>query len=149
MKIEDEIKSVKFRNLKHKATLNIIVTANWIHTSNLEIFKKYKLTAQQYNVLRILRGQYPKPCTLLSIRERMLDKMSDVSRIIERLRISSLVDRVLCPNDRRAVDVLITKAGLTLLKKMEKEEEQLDGTMSKLTDTEAKKLNDLLDKLRS
>ena len=149
MKIEDEIKSVKFRNMQHKAALNIIITANWIHASNIEIFKKYKLTVQQYNVLRILRGQFPNPCNLLSIRERMLDKMSDVSRIIERLRINGFVDRVLCANDRRAVDVLITKKGLDLLKKMEKEEEKIDGVMKNISDIEAKKLNDLLDKLRS
>ena len=147
-KIEEEIKSVNFRSARHKATLNIIVTANWIHARHLVIFKKYNLTGQQFNVLRILRGQYPKPCTVLSIRERMLDKMSDVSRIIERLRINGYVERVLCPNDRRAVDISITKKGLDLLKKIDKEEDNLELVLGNLSETEAKKLSDLLDKIR-
>ncbi len=148
-KIEEEIHSNKFRNPHHKAALNIIVAANYIHAHNLEIFKKYDLTGQQYNVLRILRGQYPQPCTLLSIRDRMIDKMSDVSRIIERLRKGGLVDRISCTEDRRAVDVLITKKGLGLLKRMEKEEANMDSILINLTESEAKKLNELLEKIRN
>ena len=79
----------------------------------------------------------------------MLDKMSDVSRIIERLRVNGLVDRITCENDRRSVDVLITKKGLDVLKKMEKEETNMDGILSNLTEAEAKKLNELLDKIRN
>ena len=113
--IEEEIQSTNFRNVHHKAALNVIVTANWIHYHGLAIFKKYELSAQQYNVLRILRGQFPNPCTLLSIKERMLDKVSDTSRIVERLKQAGLVERVLCESDRRAVDVKISKKGLDLL----------------------------------
>ena len=148
-KIEEEIQSTKFRNMHHKATLNIIVAANWLHARHQEIFKKYDLTGQQYNVLRILRGRHPEPYNLLNIRERMLDKMSDVSRIIERLRLIGYVDRITCENDRRSVDILITKKGLDLLKKLEKEEENLDSFLSNLTEAEAKKLNELLDKIRN
>ncbi len=147
-KLEEEIKSVNFRSVRHKATLNIIVTANWIHTQHLAIFKKYNLTGQQFNVLRILRGQYPNPSTVLNIRERMLDKMSDVSRIIERLRISGYIDRVLCPNDRRAVDISVTKKGLDLLKKLDKEEEAMELILGNLSSVEATQLNELLDKIR-
>lgn len=148
-KIEEEIQTNKFRNMHHKAALNIIVAANWLHARHLDIFKKYDLTGQQYNVLRILRGQYPNPCNLLNLRERMLDKMSDVSRIIERLRLNNFVDRITCENDRRSVDILITKKGLEILKKLEKEETNMDGILSNLTEADAKKLNELLDKLRS
>ena len=147
-KLEEEIQSVNFRTARHKATLNIIFTANWIHTRHLAIFKKYNLTGQQFNVLRILRGQYPNPSTVLSIRERMLDKMSDVSRIIERLRIGGYIERVLCTNDRRAVDVSITKKGLDLLKKMDKEDKTMELILGNLTEAEANKLSDLLDKIR-
>lgn len=146
--IEDEIQSDKFRNVHHKVALNIIFTANWIHYHHINLFKKYAITGQQYNVLRILRGQYPTPCTVLLIKERMLDKVSDTSRIVERLRVAGFVERVLCEKDRRAVDVKISKKGLDLLKKMEKEEDSMDALMKNLTNTEAKQLNQLLDKLR-
>ncbi len=146
--IEEEIQSTNFRNEYHKAALNVIVTANWIHYHGLTIFKKYDLSAQQYNVLRILRGQYPNPCTLLCIKARMLDKVSDTSRIVERLKQAGFVERVLCESDRRAVDVKISKKGLDLLKRMEKEEESMDAIMKNLTAAEAKQLNMLLDKLR-
>lgn len=146
--IEEEIQSTKFRNVHHKAALNILFTANWIHYHNMNVFKKYDITGQQYNALRILRGQHPEPCTILMIKERMLDKVSDVSRIVERLRQAGYVERVLCESDRRAVDVKISKKGLDLLKRMEKEEESMDGVMKNLSNGEAKQLNQLLDKLR-
>ncbi len=146
--IEEEIQSAKFRNVHHKAALNILLTANWIQYHNMNVFKKYEITGQQYNALRILRGRHPEPCTILMIKERMLDKVSDVSRIVERLRQAGYVERVLCETDRRAVDVKISKKGLDLLKKMEKEEESMDGVMKNLSIAEAKQLNQLLDKLR-
>ncbi len=146
--LEEEIQSTKFRNLHHKAALNIIFTSNWIQYQNMIVFKKYDITGHQYNVLRILRGQHPTPSTILKIKERMLDKVSDTSRIVERLKQAGFVERVLCEADRRAVDVRITKKGLELLKKMEKEEESMDGIMKNLTNVEANQLNHLLDKLR-
>lgn len=146
--IEEEIQTDKFRNIHHKAALNLLYTANWIQYRNMNVFKKYEITGQQYNVLRILRGQNPNPCTILMIKERMLDKVSDTSRIVERLRQAGYVERVLCESDRRAVDVKISKKGLDLLKRMEKEEESMDGVMKNLSNAEAKQLNQLLDKLR-
>jgi DNA-binding MarR family transcriptional regulator len=146
--IEEEIQSDKFRSVYHKAALNLMVTASWLSGIHQEIFRKYNITAQQYNVLRILRGQHPLPCTLLSIRERMIDKMSDVSRIVERLRVAGYLERTSCSEDRRAVDVIITKKGLDLLRKLDKEEDEMDNALSGLTQTEAKQLSNLLDKLR-
>jgi DNA-binding MarR family transcriptional regulator len=147
-KIDEELKSSNFRNESHKALLNLLVTASWLQNASGSLFKKYDLTAQQFNVLRILRGQFPKPCTVLSIRERMIDKMSDVSRIVERLRLSGFVDRVLCAKDRRAVDVIITEKGLELLKRMDKEDSYTDELMNNLSKEETIQLNELLDKLR-
>jgi DNA-binding MarR family transcriptional regulator len=147
-KIEDEIYTTKFRSEFHKATLNILVTSHWIESSHADIFKSYKITPQQYNILRILRGQHPKPANLLTIRERMIDKMSDVSRIVERLRIAGLIDRTACGNDRRSVDIKITEKGIVLLTKMKKEEDILDNVLKNLTSEEAKILNNILDKIR-
>ena len=147
-KLEDEIKTSKFRNAWHKAILNLMVTTNHISQLNNMVFKEYNLTAAQYNVLRILRGQLPQPCTILSIRERMLDKMSDTSRIVERLRKAGLIDRISCDKDRRAVDVCITEKGLDLLNSMQKEEEKLDHVLSALSLEEAEQLNVLLEKAR-
>lgn len=148
-KLEDIIKTSNFRNVYQKTVLNVFVTSNWISDQHQEIFKKYDLTIQQYNVLRILRGQYPKVCNLHNIRDRMLDKMSDVSRIIERLRKSNLVDRVVNEDDRRSVDIKITDKGLDLLKTMQKEESTMDNLLSNLTEEEAVNLNNLLDKIRT
>ena len=147
-KIEDEIHSTKFRSEFHKATLNILFTSHWIESSHADIFKKYKLTPQQYNILRILRGRHPDPANLHTLRERMIDKMSDVSRIVERLRIAGLIDRTACGNDRRAVDINITEKGIDLLTKMKKEEEILDRILKNLTEDDAKVLNNILDKIR-
>ena len=85
----------------------------------IEIFKPFDLTLQQYNVLRILRGQYPNPITVIAIIERMLDKMSNASRLVDKLLAKDLVIRRLCPHDRRAVDVIITEKGLELLEKLD------------------------------
>ncbi len=147
-RIEEEIKSDKFRNEYHKAALNIFVTSHWISSHHNDVFKKYHLTPQQYNVLRILRGRNPEPCTLFSVRERMIDKMSDVSRIVERLRIAGYVERSSCSDDRRAVDINISQKGLELLSTMQQEEEGMDALMKSISVEEAKQLNDILDKLR-
>jgi DNA-binding MarR family transcriptional regulator len=147
-RIEDEIQSTNFRNEYHKATLNIMYTSHWITSQHTEVFKKFNLSPQQYNVLRILRGRHPQPCTLLSIRERMIDKMSDVSRIVERLRVAGFIERTSCQDDRRAVDVIITKKGLDLLAEMQDEVDTMEQVLHNLSEEEAQQLNNLLDKIR-
>lgn len=147
MTIEERIKQSKFRNEKHRLTVSILYTNNLLSAYYEEAFGKYGLTVQQFNVLRILRGQQPKPCTINLIRERMLDKMSDASRIVERLRKAGMVDRVQSTRDRRAVDVVITKKGLATLAQLDKVEEKLQNPLNGLTDKEAKQLNDLLEKV--
>ncbi|WP_353196184.1 MarR family transcriptional regulator [Parapedobacter defluvii] len=148
MRIEEEIQTRKFRNEQHKATVNIVFTSNWItgileKRANLE-----QITLQQFNVLRILRGQYPKPATNSLVKERMLDKMPDVSRIIDRLVAKELVSRGKCSTDRRAVDVMITPKGLDKLEALEESMMMMDVLQENITEEECRTLNELLDKLR-
>ena len=148
MKIEDEIQQKKFKSEYHKAMVNIIFSYNWLIQHQIEVLKPFGITLQQYNILRILRGQYPKPSTIKLMKERMLDRMSDCSRIVEKLRDKDLVERHLCEKDRRNVDVLITKKGLNLLKKLDKIFEKYDKKLIALSDKELKTLNKLLDRMR-
>ena len=148
MRLEEEIKQKEFKNDYHKAAVNIIYTFNWLDSKSKDFFKKYDLTTQQYNILRILRGQHPQPATINLLRERMLDKMCDASRIVERLRIKNLLQRTPCSNDRRSVDIKISSKGLELLDHIDKDIESLFAHMQTLNKEEIKELNTLLDKLR-
>lgn len=147
MKLETEIKQSKFRNEYHKLAVNIFYTHNWLLSKQTELFKKFDITGSQFNILRILRGQYPHPATVNLLRERMVDKMSDASRLVERLREKGLVKRDYA-KDRRRVDVLITQEGLNLLAEIDKLNDEYDSWFSQLNEIEAKKLNEYLDKLR-
>ncbi len=149
MKLENEIQQVKpFRNNYHKAAVNLIFTGKWMIQFHSDAFKKYDLTFQQYNILRILRGRNLKASTIKLIRERMLDRMSDASRIVELMRKKKLVERNICGEDRRKMDVIIMQKGLELLEKIEKENERMDKHLSALNEEEIVLLNDLLDKVR-
>lgn len=148
MKLEDEIKQKKFRNEYHKLAVNIIYSHGWLMNLQSRLFKKHNITASQYNILRILRGQHPLPASIILLRERMLDKMSDASRLVDRLFKKGLVDRKICPNDRRKVEVLITQKGLRLLEEIDKYNDEADQVFSNLTEDEAKVINKLLDKMR-
>lgn len=147
MRIDDEITS-KFEDNYHKATVNIFYTSGWLNNILKCKFEKYNLTHQQFNVLRILRGQYPKPATVNLLKERMLDKMSDASRIVDRLVQKGLVSRCTNTIDRRAVDIRISKCGIKILITMDTEFEAMDFLKNNLTSEEAGSLSDLLDKLR-
>jgi MarR family transcriptional regulator, multiple gene regulator MgrA len=149
MKLEKEIQQVKpFRNEYHKAAVNLIFSGKWMIQFHSDIFKKYNLTIQQYNILRILKGIYPQATTVKLIRERMLDRMSDASRIVELLRKKGLVERNISSSDRRMSDVVITFKGSELLKEIEKENEFMDNRLSSLKEEEIVLLNNLLDKVR-
>lgn len=148
MKLEEEIVQKKFKSPHHKLAINIIYTHNWLSNINSQKFKNKDITAQQFNVLRILKGQYPKSATVKLLRERMLDKMSDASRLVEKLRQKGLVSRVENASDRRNVDVLITQKGLNLLEEFKDLETGIEQCFQTLTTAEANQLNDLLDKLR-
>jgi DNA-binding MarR family transcriptional regulator len=148
MKLEEEIKQSKFRSEFHKLAVNVIYTYGWLSKLQSQMFIDYHITSNQYNILRILRGQYPNPATVNLLKERMLDKMSDASRLVERLRVKGLVKRDLSSDDRRRVDVMITEKGLKLLSAIDKLNEKSDTIFKNLSSGEAKKINDLLDKLR-
>ncbi|MEP7167999.1 MAG: MarR family transcriptional regulator [Bacteroidota bacterium] len=146
--IGEEIQQKKFSSEYHKMTLNIVYTGNWITSINGERLKKHQLTPPQFNILRILRGQHPGPATVNLLIERMLDKMSNASRLVDKLKTKGLVERRTSENDRRACDVVITKKGLDVLVKIDKEQEEWEDSFSNITKAEAKELNRLLDKLR-
>jgi DNA-binding MarR family transcriptional regulator len=148
MRIEDEIQSEKFEDDYHKLVINLSFTYGWLHNTMRGRFEKYNLTNQQFNVLRILRGQYPKSATVNLIKERMIDKMSDASRIVDRLVQKGLVSRCTNNKDRRAVDVRISESGLETLCKMDKEIKSADFFKDHLSEEEARQLSNLLDKLR-
>jgi DNA-binding MarR family transcriptional regulator len=148
VKLEDEIKQSKFKNEYHKLGVNIVYTSNWLSHAHSKQCKEYDITPEQFNILRILRGQHPKPATVNLMIERMLNKMSNVSRLVEKLRKKGLVDRLTCKEDRRACDVLITKKGLDLLLKLDNAEKEWQEMLTNLSESEAGKLNELLDKLR-
>jgi DNA-binding MarR family transcriptional regulator len=148
MKIEEEIQSTKFEDNFQKAVINLTYTYGWLNNSLRSHFEKHNLTIQQFNVLRILRGQYPNPATVNLIKERMLDKMSDASRIVDRLVQKGLVSRCTNNKDRRAVDIRISDIGLDILSKMDVEFKAKEILQNNLTEEEAGKLSDLLDKLR-
>ncbi len=148
MKIEDEIKQDKFKSEYQKLAINLVFTGNWINSKNAELLKPYKLTSQQFNLLRILRGQYPKPVTVNLLIERMLDKMSNASRIVDRLVKKNLVLRKSCPEDRRRVDIIITEKGMKLLDKIDLDEDKWEKRYDNLSVKEAKELNNFLDRLR-
>ena len=148
MGIEKEIHQVKFRNSRQKALLNIIFTYSWVTERMKNILAPEDITPQQYNILRILRGSHPKPLSTLQIRERMLDRMSDTSRIVDRLVTKQLVKKTVCAKDRRLVDVVITEKGQNLLKKLDPEVNEMDNVTSNITDKEAETISNLLDKLR-
>ncbi|RMF53537.1 MAG: MarR family transcriptional regulator [Bacteroidetes bacterium] len=148
MRIEDAIKQKRFKSEYHKLALNLMYTGSWLQTLSLRGLKPYGLSPQQFNILRILRGQHPEPVTVQAIKERMLDQMSNVSRLVEKLRQKGLVERRTCPHDRRAVDVVITQAGLDLLERIDREEAAWLEHLHTLTPEEAHQLNGLLDKVR-
>ena len=149
MALEDAIKQKKFRSEYQKLMINLIYTGNWINEKESILFKQYDLTGPQYNVLRILKGQYPQPATVNLIIERMLDRMSNASRIVDRLERKGLVLRKQCKNDRRAVDVIITEKGLEVLDKIDAKIDWWENSFTNLTLNEAHQMNSLLDKLRA
>ncbi len=147
MSIENDINQRNFRSEYQKAIINLIYTYNWTTEHIRQILDKEDLTLQQFNILRILRGS-DGPLSTLQIRERMLDKMSDTSRIVDRLILKSLAKKVTCKRDKRLVDVSISDKGRKLLKKLDKHEADIEAIVKPLSEAEAKTFNLLLDKIR-
>ncbi|SIO25201.1 MarR family transcriptional regulator [Algoriphagus halophilus] len=148
VKIEEAIQQKEFKDPFNKAVVNLLYTHSYLVTSQNALFKPYGISPEQYNVLRILRGQNGVPTTVSSIQDRMLNKMSNASRLVEKLKVKGLVKRSECPNDRRQVDVLITEKGLELLAELQIRVEKGNIDFVHLNLDEVNKLNELLDKLR-
>jgi DNA-binding MarR family transcriptional regulator len=149
MSIDRAIHQSKFRNEYQKVMINIIFSSNWITEKQKRFLDPEDITPQQYNILRILRGS-AKPLSTLQIRERMLDKMSDTSRIVDRLLLKALVEKRPCETDKRLVDITISEKGMLVLDRLEERNHELDHMVSDvLTQEEAATLNSLLDKMRN
>jgi MarR family multiple gene transcriptional regulator MgrA len=147
--IEDIIRQKKFNDDYHRAYVGLAYLYNQIDYIQQQLFKEYNVTPQQYNALRILRGQHPHPATVGLIKERMIDRNSDASRIVERLRKAGFVERVTCENDRRAVDIVITEKGLSLLKELDPVINNINDPLKMLDKDEIADMNDMLDKILS
>jgi DNA-binding MarR family transcriptional regulator len=148
MSIGQDIKQDKFSNEYSKVAVNILFTSSWLYHMNAIRLKPYTITPEQFNVLRILRGSHPEKMMLAEISSRMIDRSSNCTRLVEKLRQRDLVKREICKNNRRQVDISITGKGLNLLKKIDQEEGDWLATLKGITKTEAQELNRILDKLR-
>jgi DNA-binding MarR family transcriptional regulator len=149
MKLEDELKQPRFKDEYQRAMLNIIFTGSWLEVRTNQVLKPFDLSSQQFNVLRILRGSRPRPLNLLDIQERMMDRMSNATRLVEKLRQKGLLTREQCDQNRRKVEIEITDKGMELLSTLDPLMEQLHKSFAgKLTVDEANHINVILDKLR-
>ena len=148
MRIEEEIKQSSFKSEYEKAVINILFTGNWLNLRQSQVFKSFGITTQQYNVLRILRGRKGEAATVKLLNERMLDKSSNVSRLVDKLVQKKWAVRKFNTSDRRQVDIFITTEGMELLEQINKETSALDELLSGLDCDQLIKLNDTLDKIR-
>lgn len=148
MALEQDIKQERFQNEYEKMLVNILFTGSWLYHVNALRLKPHGITPEQYNVLRILRGSHPKKLMLASITGRMIDKNSNATRLVEKLRQKHLVEREICENNRRQVDISITEKGLGVLKKIDSEESIWMNTLKNISKPEAIELNRILEKLR-
>lgn len=149
MTIEEEIKQSKFVSPYQKLAFNIIHSSRWLESFLKKRFAEEDLTMQQYNILRILRGSQPNPLSTLQIRERMIDKMSDTSRIVDRLLLKKLVTKKTSRADSRLVEVRIAEKGLELLSQLDDIDEKIISYLANLTEAEATIMSNLLDKMHS
>ncbi len=149
MEIEKEIKqTIQFSSEFHKLSVNLLFTASWLGVQHAKKLKPYGITSQQFNLLRILRGQHPNPATVNMLIERMIDKSSNASRLVDRLQQKGLADRCTSDSDKRSVNVRITEKGLQILKEIDDQTALLESSLNSLTKEEATELNRLLNKLR-
>jgi DNA-binding MarR family transcriptional regulator len=149
MSLEQDIKQSKFRDEHEKAAINVLFTASWLSNKNALRLRPHGITSEQFNVLRILRGSHPDKLMLAEITSRMIDKSSNATRLVEKLRQKGLLRREICENNRRQVDITITEEGLALLKAIDVEMESWVKSLRGITLSEAQELNRILDKLRN
>jgi len=148
MGIDTDIQQNRFLNEYQRASVNVLFTYGWMMEKIKAILKPAGITPQQFNILRILRGSHPRPLSTLQIRERMLDKMSDTSRIVDRMISKGLVNKATSQKDRRLVDIVISPKGLKLLRKLDDRQHEMDGILKNISSREAAILSKILDKVR-
>lgn len=148
MSLERDIKQERFSDEHEKVVINVLYTASWLYNRNSSRLKVHDITPEQYNVLRILRGSHPRALMLADVTSRMIDKSSNATRLVEKLRLKGLLRREICENNRRQVDIVITDDGLALLKRIDGEAATWLESLRVITKDEAKELNRILDKLR-
>jgi len=148
MGIEQDIQQASFRNEFQKMGINLLFTANWLNEQIGNILSEEGVTQQQYNILRILRGS-ATPLSTLKIRERMLDKMSDTSRIVDRLIAKELVVKNTCEKDKRLVDITLSPKGLDLVDQLDQFNDRIDALLKGINASEAATMNQILDKIRT
>jgi DNA-binding MarR family transcriptional regulator len=149
MKIEEAIKQTRFENGYQKALINILYTANWLRDQQTETFKKHNILQQHYNILRILKGRYPKAVSPGEIKDVMLDKGNDVTRLVDKLVKMGLAKRNLCKMNRRKIDIFVTQKGISLLAEIsEPFKKQIAALKKNMKESDAEMLSELLDKFR-
>ena len=150
MKIEDEIKSTVALDISKKIILNVLYTQNVITENFNEILKPFDISGEQYNVLRILRGQKGNPANMCVIQERMLARTSNTTRLVDKLLLKKFVTRNVCPDNRRKIEVLITQKGLDILNELDPKVIEHEQSFSRnLSSSEVEQLNNLLEKYRN
>lgn len=148
MNLEEELKVKQFRTSRQKLHLNLIFTYNWMINQMHAVFKEHGITMQQFNILRILRGQNGKPCTIQLLKNRMMDKQPDASRLVDRLAAKGLVNREISKEDRRKMDVYISDKGLKLLEQMDPHALEFENFFDAVSDEEVDRVNEILDRIR-
>ena len=148
MGLEQDLKQERFANEYEKMVVNILFTGSWLSNLNATRLKPFGLTPQQYNVLRILRGSHPKPMMLADITSRMIDRNSNATRLVEKLRHKGLVKREVCKNNRRQLDISVTDSGLEVLRKIDEGRDQWLEKLITISKPEVVELNNMLDRLR-
>lgn len=148
MILEEEIKQTKFKDVFEKVQVNLLFTANWMNARLHHQLKPYGISSQQFNILRILRGQKGRPVALKLITERMLDKMSNTSRLVDKMMLRGLLEREICHDNRRQVDIRLTEKGLSLCVEISDMLDAERNAINKFTKSEATEFNRLLDKMR-
>lgn len=149
MKIENEIHQKSFKNPQQKLAINLLFTVNWLNLKINAYLKPHHLTNQQYNILRILIGQQSRACSLKFIKERMLDKMSDTSRVLDNLVKKKLAHREACPQDRRQINIQITEKGVQVLKQLDVIDVVIKEVFASVSDKRIEQLNSTLDQIRT
>jgi len=149
MRLEDELKQKAFKSPHHRMIVNVMFTGNWLMKELSCQLKRFGLSSQQNNVLGILRGQYPNPATLGLIQERMMDRDSNATRLVDKLLEKELVTRCQCTENRRKVDIIITQKGLDLLQETDKIIQNLEDRFKQISPGEATLIGELMDKIRA